>query len=42
VGAALAAAVRDFASFAGTGLFYEVRAFKDDKARRAVEANLTD
>jgi hypothetical protein len=42
VGTALATAVRDFASLARTRLLYKVRAFKDNKARGAVEANLTD
>jgi hypothetical protein len=42
VGAALAAAVRDFASLASTCFFYEVRALEDDKARGAVEADLAD
>jgi len=42
VGAALAAAVRNFASLASTCLLYKVRAFKDDKARGAVEADLAD
>ena len=42
VRAALAAAVRDLASLASTCFFYEVRAFKHDKARRAVKANLAN
>jgi hypothetical protein len=40
--ATLTATVRDFATLAGACFFYEVRAFKYNKARRAVEANLAD
>jgi Na+/alanine symporter len=40
--ATLAAAVRNFASLADTLLVFEIRAFKHDKARRAVEANLAN